>query len=91
MPGWKRRNVPSTGDSKRYNCIDTQGCLGSFVVLYCSTHIEIKGEAAEEGSDPGPGQIFAPFLAMEDLLDKLKLLNYERELVMKMRMRPINR
>ena len=45
---------------------------------------------AEEG-DAGPGQIFAPFLAMEDLLDKLKLLNYEKELVLKMRMRPINR
>ena len=28
---------------------------------------------------------------MEDLLDKLKLLNYEKELVLKMRMRPINR
>lgn len=35
--------------------------------------------------------MFAPFLAMEDLLDKLKLLNYEKELVLKMRMRPINR
>ena len=45
---------------------------------------------AEEG-DTGPGQMFAPFLAMEDLLDKLKLLNYEKELVLKMRMRPINR
>ena len=45
---------------------------------------------AEEG-ETGPGQMFAPFLAMEDLLDKLKLLNYEKELVLKMRMRPINR
>ena len=47
------------------------------------------GEAAEV--ETGPGQVFAPFLAMEDLLDKLKLLNYEKELVFKMRMRPINR
>ena len=50
----------------------------------------ITSGEAEEG-EIGPGQIFAPFLAMEDLLDKLKLLNYEKELVLKMRMRPLNR
>ena len=48
-----------------------------------------SGEA--EDGETGPGQIFAPFLAMEDLLDKLKLLHYEIELVLKMRMRPLNR
>ena len=48
-----------------------------------------SGEA--EDGEIGPGQIFAPFLAMEDLLDKLKLLHYEKELVLKMRMRPLNR
>ena len=68
--------------------------LRLFVVASVKPIDEIRysmytGEA-EEG-DAGPGQIFAPFLAMEDLLDKLKLLNYEKELVLKMRMRPINR
>ena len=27
--------------------------------------------------DGGPGLVFMPFVVMEDLLDKLKLLNYE--------------
>ena len=57
--------------------------------FYCIKAKDTLGEA-EEG-ETGPGQMFAPFLAMEDLLDKLKLLNYEKELVLKMRMRPINR
>ena len=30
-------------------------------------------------------------MTMEDLLDKLKLLNYEKEIVAKMGMRPLNR
>ena len=44
----------------------------------------------EEG-ESGPGATHAPFLAMEDLLDKLKLLDYEKEIVVKLRMRPLNR
>ena len=32
-----------------------------------------------------------PFVVMEDLLDKLKLLNYEEEFVKELRMRPLNR
>ena len=59
------------------------------IFSYFSSNIVISGEA--EDGEIGPGQIFAPFLAMEDLLDKLKLLNYEKELVLKMRMRPLNR
>ena len=39
----------------------------------------------------GPGQAYTPFMTMEYLLDKLKLLNYETEIVVKMRMRPLNR
>ena len=32
----------------------------------------------ESGSvDGGPGLVYMPFVIMEDLLDKLKLLNYE--------------
>ena len=29
------------------------------------------------GVDGGPGLTYMPFVVMEDLLDKLKLLNYE--------------
>ena len=39
----------------------------------------------------GPGALFRPFITMEDLLDKLKLLDYEREFSSEMRMRPLNR
>ena len=39
----------------------------------------------------GPGHVFLPFLVMEDLLDKLKLLHYETEFVSELRMRPLNR
>merc|ERR1712141_965784 len=41
--------------------------------------------------DGGPGLVYMPFVVMEDLLDKLKLLNYEEEFVKDMRMRPLNR
>ena len=40
---------------------------------------------------PGPGLQFMPFVVMEDLLDKLKLLDYEVEFVSELRMRPLNR
>ena len=40
---------------------------------------------------PGPGVQFMPFVVMEDLLDKLKLLDYEVEFVSELRMRPLNR
>ena len=39
----------------------------------------------------GPGQAYKPYLVMEDLLDKLKLLNYEKEFSSELRMRPLNR
>ena len=36
------------------------------------------GEDLDTGVvDGGPGLIYMPFVVMEDLLDKLKLLNYE--------------
>ena len=41
--------------------------------------------------DQGPGALFKPFIIMEELLDKLKLLDYEREFTLEMRMRPLNR
>ena len=44
-----------------------------------------------EGHETGPGHLYTPFITMEDLLDKLKLLNYELEFVLDLKMRPLNR
>ena len=50
-------------------------------------------ETPEDSGPPdgGPGLVYMPFVVMEDLLDKLKLLNYEEEFVKDLRMRPLNR
>ena len=41
----------------------------------------VVNSTSEEGggtlADGGPGLAYMPFVVMEDLLDKLKLLNYE--------------
>ena len=39
----------------------------------------------------GPGHAFLPFMVMEDLLDKLKLLDYDIQFVAELKMRPLNR
>ena len=39
-----------------------------------NTEGEVAGSAMADG---GPGLAYMPFVVMEDLLDKLKLLNYE--------------
>ncbi|KAM9320611.1 intraflagellar transport protein 57 homolog [Gastrophryne carolinensis] len=44
-----------------------------------------------EEEDRGPGAAFQVFVLMEDLLEKLKLLNYEEEALKKHNMRPISR
>ena len=44
-----------------------------------------------DNGDQGPGHAFLPFLVMEDLLDKLKLLNYDIQFVADLKMRPLNR
>lgn len=49
------------------------------------------GRKALMDDDQGPGALFKPFIIMEELLDKLKLLDYEKEFTMEMRMRPLNR
>lgn len=39
---------------------------------------EVAAESGEAGvADGGPGLAYMSFVVMEDLLDKLKLLNYE--------------
>ena len=50
---------------------------------------QVRAGAGEE--EGGPGSLFMPFVVMEDLLDKLKLLNYEQEFVADLKMRPLNR
>ena len=50
---------------------------------------DFSGRASE--MEEGPGALFKPFITMEDLMDKLKLLDYEREFSSEMRMRPLNR
>ena len=45
----------------------------------------------QEEVEQGPGHVYSSFIIMEDLLDKLKLLNYEKEIVMTLKMRPLNR
>lgn len=47
-------------------------------------------EEAEE-LDGGPGLAYMPFVVMDDLLDKLKLLNYDKEFLQEHRMKPVNR
>ena len=51
-----------------------------------------RGHSADTlGGEDGPGMFYMPFVVMEDLLDKLKLLNYEIEFVSELKMRPLNR
>ncbi|CAL4060380.1 unnamed protein product, partial [Meganyctiphanes norvegica] len=49
------------------------------------------GEDGDEEADGGPGLAYMPFVVMDDLLDKLKLLNYDKEFLQEQRMKPINR
>ncbi|KAK6636244.1 hypothetical protein RUM43_009902 [Polyplax serrata] len=39
----------------------------------------------------GPGQAFAHFVVMEELIDKLQVLNYDKEFVKDLKMRPLSR
>ena len=45
----------------------------------------------DENSDNGPGATYATFLEMEELLDKLKLLNYDQEFIKSLKMKPLTR
>ncbi|NWR31195.1 IFT57 protein, partial [Tachuris rubrigastra] len=47
---------------------------------------------ADEGpAERGPGAAFHMFVLMEDLLDKLKLLSYEEEMLRRHNMQPLSR
>lgn len=45
----------------------------------------------DEGEDGGPGLLYMPFVIMEELLDKLRLLDYDKDFARKMNLKPINR
>ena len=47
-----------------------------------------RGDEVEDG---GPGLIYMPFVIMEELLEKLRLLDYDREFQQKLKMKPISR
>ena len=47
-----------------------------------------RGEDVEDG---GPGLVYMPFVIMEDLLDKLRLLDYEQDFCRERNMKPISR
>ena len=53
---------------------------------------ERKRGGAEEGvEEGGPGLAFMPFVVMEELTDKLRLLDYDRSFLRKLNMKPISR
>lgn len=45
----------------------------------------------EEVEDGGPGLVYMPFVVMEELTDKLRLLDYDRNFLRKMNIKPISR
>ncbi|XP_071095047.1 intraflagellar transport protein 57 homolog [Haliotis cracherodii] len=47
-----------------------------------------RGDDVEDG---GPGLMYMPFVIMEELLDKLRLLSYEKEFSRKLNLKPISR
>ncbi|KAK3758581.1 hypothetical protein RRG08_041232 [Elysia crispata] len=49
------------------------------------------GGEDEDGEGGGPGLVYMPFVLMEELLDKLRLLGYDKEFARKMNLKPISR
>lgn len=49
-----------------------------------------RGGAGEDG-EVGPGQLFMHFVIMEDLIDKLKLLEYEEKFLKSLGFKPLSR
>ena len=67
-----------------------------FSAIQDENFIAISGDPAVTssgggGGEGGPGLAYMPFVVMEDLLDKLKLLNYEEQFVKDLKMRPLTR
>ncbi len=45
----------------------------------------------DDASEKGPGHSYMHFVLMEELLDKLKLLNYEQEYLKELGFKPLSR
>lgn len=50
-----------------------------------------EGQENNDSLFGGPGQAFAHFTIMEELLDKLKMLNYDKEFVKDMKMKALSK
>lgn len=50
-----------------------------------------KRGGGDDDGDGGPGLVHMPFVIMEELLDKFRLLDYDRDFSRKMNLKPINR
>ncbi|EEB20321.1 ift57/hippi/che-13, putative [Pediculus humanus corporis] len=55
--------------------------------------MEFQGESIDmiESDNVGPGQAFAHFIVMEELIDKLTILNYDQEFVKDLKMKSLSR
>ena len=55
--------------------------------------MEFQGESIDmiESDNVGPGQAFAHFIVMEELIDKLTILNYDQEFVKNLKMKSLSR
>jgi hypothetical protein len=47
--------------------------------------------SGQEGEEVSPGAAYMPFVEMETLSNKLKLLNYEGEYLIRWRMKPLSK
>lgn len=53
--------------------------------------MEERRQSRGETVDGGPGYAYMMFVLMENLLDKLKLLNYDTDFTQEFKMKHINR
>lgn len=65
------------------------------VILLLQVHIMALDQLSSRGSavdDPSdPSLAYQPFMAMDDLMNKLKVLNYDDEFIKGLKMRPLSR
>ena len=49
------------------------------------------GGGGDDVQDGGPGEVYMAFVVMEELTDKLRLLNYDDQFLRKMNVKPISK
>ena len=52
---------------------------------------EARRGGAEAGAEQGPGQVYMHFVVMEDMMDKLKLMDYEEGFLKGLGFKPLSR